>query len=112
MPGVVSSDEAAALLSAALVVTSRAVGSGDAFSVGASTIVGASVNASSTPDYSVKSDATFGIQTSTINQVIGTSNISEGPSTTVISDVDEVATSLTQTEVEKDFTEDTTSSGD
>ena len=90
---------------------SNSVGSSDAFSVGASTIVGASVNASSTPDYSVKSDATFGIQTSTINQVIGTSNISEGPSTTVISDVDEVATSLTQTEVEKDFTEDTTSSG-
>ena len=53
---------------------SNSIGASDSFSVGAVTNMGASVSASSTPDYKVKSSATFGIggkNGSTINQVIG-----------------------------------------
>ena len=53
---------------------SNSIGASDSFSVGAVTNMGASVSASSTPDYKVKSSATFGIggkTGSTINQVIG-----------------------------------------
>ena len=52
---------------------SNSIGSADSFSVGASTNIGATATASSTPDYNVTSKATFGIGNSTINQVIGTS---------------------------------------
>ena len=52
---------------------SNSIGSADSFSVGASTNIGATATASSTPDYNVTSKATFGINKSTINQVIGTS---------------------------------------
>lgn len=90
---------------------SNSVGTNDAFSVGASTIVGASVNASSTPDYNVTSNAKFGVAASTINQVIGTSSVTSAPTTNLISNVDEVASGLTETEVQKDFTQDTTSGG-
>ena len=90
---------------------SNSVGTNDAFSVGASTVVGASVNASSTPDYNVTSNATFGVAASTINQVIGTSSVTSAPTTNLISNVDEVASGLTETEVQKDFTQDTTSGG-
>tara|TARA_B100000674_G_C37863080_1_gene925808 strand:+ start:85 stop:927 length:843 start_codon:yes stop_codon:yes gene_type:complete len=90
---------------------SNSVGTNDAFSVGASTIVGASVNASSTPDYNVTSNAKFGVAASTINQVIGTSSVTSVPTTNLISNVDEVASGLTETEVQKDFTQDTTSGG-
>jgi hypothetical protein len=90
---------------------SNSVGSNDAFSVGANTNIGANVNASSTPDYSVTSNATFGVSASTINQVIGTSAATSSSSTNTISDIDEVANSLTETEVEKDFTRDTSSRG-
>ena len=51
---------------------SNSIGSADSFSVGALTNIGATASASSTPDYNVTSSATFGIGTSTINQVIGT----------------------------------------
>tara|TARA_Y100001933_G_C18859123_1_gene505145 strand:+ start:62 stop:919 length:858 start_codon:yes stop_codon:yes gene_type:complete len=87
---------------------SNSVGSNDAFSVGANTNIGASVNASSTPDYSVTSNATFGVSASTINQVIGTSAATNSSSTNTISDIDEVSNTLTETEVEKDFTKNTT----
>ena len=90
---------------------SNSVGSNDAFSVGANTNIGASVNASSTPDYSVTSTANFGVSASTINQVIGTSAATSSSSTNTLTDIDEVANSLTQTEVEKDFTRNTSSSG-
>ena len=89
----------------------QAVGSNDSFSVGASTNIGANVNASSTPDYSVNSTATFGVAASTINQVIGTSNVTDVNSTNTISDIDTVSQSLTETEVSKDFTRDTSSRG-
>lgn len=52
---------------------SNSIGSADSFSVGATTNIGATATASSTPDYNVTSKATFGIGSSTINQVIGTS---------------------------------------
>ena len=90
---------------------SNSVGTNDSFSVGASTVVGASVNASSTPDYNVTSNANFGVAASTINQVIGTSNSTSAPTTNLISNIDEVASGLTETEVQKDFTQDTTSRG-
>ena len=90
---------------------SNSVGSNDAFSVGANTNIGANVNASSTPDYSVTSNATFGVSASTINQVIGTSAATNSSSTNTLTNVDEVANSLTETEVEKDFTRDTSSRG-
>ena len=89
---------------------SNSVGSNDAFSVGANTNVGANVNASSTPDYSVTSNANFGIAATTINQVIGTSNVTNSTSTNTLSNIDETAQSLTETEVEKDFSRDTNSS--
>ena len=87
---------------------SNSVGSNDSFSVGANTNIGASVNASSTPDYAVNSNATFGVSASTINQVIGTSAATQSNSTNTITNIDETASSLTETEVEKDFTRNTT----
>ena len=90
---------------------SNSVGSNDAFSVGANTNIGANVNASSTPDYSVTSNANFGVAASTINQVIGTSAATQSNSTNTLTNIDETASSLTETEVEKDFTRDTSSRG-
>jgi len=52
---------------------SNSGGSSDAFSVGTSTSISASASASSTPDYSVNSKANFGVDASSINQIIGTS---------------------------------------
>ena len=51
---------------------SNSIGSADSFSVGALTNIGATASATSTPDYNVTSSATFGVGSSTINQVIGT----------------------------------------
>ena len=90
---------------------SNSVGSNDSFSVGANTNIGANVNASSTPDYSVTSNATFGVAASTINQKIGTANSNTSSSTNTISDIEETGNSLATTEVEKDFTKDTTGRG-
>jgi hypothetical protein len=90
---------------------SNSVGSNDSFSVGANTNIGANVNASSTPDYNVTSNATFGVAASTINQKIGTANSNTSSSTNTISDIEETGNSLATTEVEKDFTKDTTGRG-
>ena len=57
----------------ATVSYSNSIGSADSFSVGALTNIGATASASSTPDYDVTSNASFSIDASTINQVIGTS---------------------------------------
>ena len=51
---------------------SNSIGSADSFNVGAMTNIGATASATSTPDYNVTSNATFGIGSSTIDQVIGT----------------------------------------
>ena len=90
---------------------SNSVGSSDAFSVGAMTNVGANVNASSTPDYDVTSKAVFGIGSSTINQQIGTATAKANTNNNTISDIDTVADTITNTEVEKDFVKDTSSRG-
>ena len=69
---------------------SNSIGTSDSFSVGATTSVGASANASSTPDYSVSSNATLGISGSTINQQIGgwsTGPDVNDPTATTASDV-------------------------
>ena len=47
-------------------------GMSDSFSVGTSTNIGANASASSTPDYSVTSNANFGIGTTVVEQNIGT----------------------------------------
>ena len=57
----------------ATVSYSNSIGSADSFSVGANTNIGATASATSTPDYNVTSNAEFGINASTIKQVIGTS---------------------------------------
>lgn len=90
---------------------SNSVGSNDAFSVGAMTNVGASVSASSTPDYDVTSKAVFGIGSSTINQQIGTATAKSNSTSNTISDIETVANTITTTEVEKDFVKDTSSRG-
>ena len=67
----------------ATVSYSNSIGSADSFSVGAATNIGATVSASSTPDYDVTSKATFGIGGkgggSTINQVIGSTIGKDNP---------------------------------
>ena len=90
---------------------SNSVGSSDAFSVGAMTNVGSSVSASSTPDYDVTSKAVFGIGTSTINQQIGTATASANSSNHTISDVETTANTIVDTEIKKDFVQDTKSGG-
>ena len=60
-------------VSKATVSYSNSIGNADSFSVGALTNIGANASASSTPDYNVTSSATFSIDASTVNQVIGTS---------------------------------------
>ena len=60
-------------VSKATVSYSNSIGNADSFSVGALTNIGANASASSTPDYNVTSSASFSINASTVNQVIGTS---------------------------------------
>ena len=71
---------------------SNSVGTSDTFSVSAMTNVGASANASSTPDYSVSSKATFGISGSTINQKVGgwSTSSESGNSTTTDSSANDI----------------------
>ena len=66
-------DVGSASVEKATVSYSNSIGSADSFSVGALTNIGATASASSTPDYDVTSNASFSIDASTINQVIGTS---------------------------------------
>ena len=69
-----SLDVGSSAVSAGTLQYSNSGGTSDAFSVGTSTSVSASASASSTPDYNVTSSANFGVDTSAINQVIGTSS--------------------------------------
>ena len=69
-----SLDVGSSAVSAGTLQYSNSGGTSDAFSVGTSTSVSASASASSTPDYNVTSSANFGVDTSNINQVIGTSS--------------------------------------
>ena len=90
---------------------SNSAGYSDSFSVGTSTNIGSSVSASSTPDYDVKSIATFAIGSSTIDQQIGTATAKNISSNNTISDITETANTITETEVSKDFQRDTSTRG-
>jgi len=70
-------------VSKATVSYSNSIGNADSFSVGALTNIGANASASSTPDYNVTSSATFSIDASTVNQVIGTSSAIPSPLTEI-----------------------------
>ena len=70
-------------VSKATVSYSNSIGNADSFSVGALTNIGANASASSTPDYNVTSSATFSIDASTVNQVIGTSAAIPSPLTEI-----------------------------
>ena len=87
---------------------SNSLGSSDAFSVGTTSSISASANASSTPDYAVSSTATFGIDDSTINQMIGTATNSNSSSTATNVDIDLVSRKIAETKTNTDFTEITT----
>jgi len=87
---------------------SNSLGSSDAFSVGTTSSISASANASSTPDYAVNSSATFGIDASTINQMIGTATNSNSNSTATNVDIDLVSSKIAETKTNTDFTEITT----
>jgi hypothetical protein len=85
---------------------SNSGGAADAFSVGTSTSISASASASSTPDYDVNSTATFGIDASAINQVIGTSGSTNNTNSNSASssiDIDQAASSSASTSVDRNF---------
>ena len=65
-------DVGSEVVSKGTVSYSNSIGLADSFNVGAMTNIGATASATSTPDYNVTSNATFGIGNSTIDQVIGT----------------------------------------
>jgi len=90
---------------------SNSTGTSDAFNVGTLSSIGASVSASSTPDYNVSSTATFGLKGSTINQVIGTSGANSSSSSQSTSDTQSIASSVAETQVQSDFQRDTSSAG-
>ena len=90
---------------------SNSAGYSDSFSVGTSTNIGSSVSASSTPDYDVNSIAIFAIGSSTIDQQIGTATSKNNSSNNTISDISEMADTITETEVSKDFQRDTSTRG-
>ena len=86
---------------------SNSGGAADAFSVGTSTSISASASASSTPDYDVNSTATFGIDASAIQQVIGTSGTTNNTNSNTYSvDIDQAATSSANTSVDRNFKQD------
>jgi len=83
---------------------SNSGGSSDAFSVGTSTSISASASASSTPDYAVESTANFGIDSSAINQVIGTSGSTNDTRNNSYSvDVERSASASAESSVSRDF---------
>jgi len=90
---------------------SNSAGYSDSFSVGTSTNIGSSVSASSTPDYDVNSIAIFVIGSSTIDQQIGTATAKADSSNNTISDINEMANTITEAEVSNDFQRDTSSRG-
>ena len=83
---------------------SNSGGSSDAFSVGTSTSISASASASSTPDYAVESTANFGIDSSAIQQVIGTSGSTNNTRNNSYSvDVERSAAASAESSVSRDF---------
>ena len=106
-----SIDVGTGIVSKGTVQYSNSTGTSDAFNVGTLSSVGASVSASSTPDYNVSSTATFGLKGSTINQVIGTSGANSISSNQSATDTQAIASSVAATQVESDFQQDTTNGG-
>ena len=90
---------------------SNSTGTSDAFNVGTLSTVGASVSASSTPDYNVSSIAKFGLKGSTINQVIGTSGANNSSSSQSSTDTASIASTVAESQANSDFTRDTSSAG-
>ena len=84
---------------------SNSTGTSDAFNVGTLSTIGASVSASSTPDYNVTSTANFGLKGSTINQVIGTSGATSSSASQ--SETQSIADSVATSQANSDFQQDT-----
>jgi len=82
---------------------SNSTGTSDAFNVGTLSTIGASVSASSTPDYNVASTASFGLTGSTINQVIGTSGANSSSNSQSSTDTASIADSVASTQANSDF---------
>jgi len=82
---------------------SNSTGTSDAFNVGTLSSISASVSASSTPDYNVNSIAKFGVQASTINQVIGTAGASSSSSSSQSSLTDSSIDSIAESQANSDF---------
>ena len=90
---------------------SNSTGTSDAFNVGTLSSIGASVSASSTPDYNVGSTATFGIAASTINQVIGTSGANSSSNSQSSTETTSIANSVAESQANSDFQQDTSRGG-
>ena len=90
---------------------SNSTGTSDAFNVGTLSTIGASVSASSTPDYNVSSTASFGLTGSTINQVIGTSGATSSSASQSSTETASIASSVAETQANNDFQRDTSSAG-
>ena len=83
---------------------SNSGGSSDSFSVGTSTSISASASASSTPDYNVQSTANFGVDSSAIKQVIGTSGSTDRTyNNSFETNVSSSAASSAESAVERDY---------
>ena len=90
---------------------SNSTGTSDAFNVGTLSSIGASVSASSTPDYNVASTASFGLTGSTINQVIGTSGATSSSASQSSTETASIASSVAETQANNDFQQDTQNGG-
>ena len=96
-------DVGSADVSKGTVQYSNSTGTSDAFNVGTLSSISASVSASSTPDYNVNSIAKFGVQASTINQVIGTAGASSSSSSSQSSLTDSSLDSIATSQANSDF---------
>ena len=90
---------------------SNSTGTSDAFNVGTLSSISASVSASSTPDYNVGSTASFGIDASTINQVIGTSGAASSSSSQSSTETASIASSVAESQANSDFQQDVNNGG-
>jgi len=90
---------------------SNSTGTSDAFNVGTLSSISASVSASSTPDYNVNSIASFGVEASTINQVIGTAGASSNSSSSQSSLTESSIDSIAQSQASSDFQKIDTNNG-
>ena len=104
-------DVGSADVSKGTVQYSNSTGTSDAFNVGTLSSISASVSASSTPDYNVNSIAKFGVQASTINQVIGTAGASSSSSSSQSSLTDSSISDIAESQANSDFQQIDTANG-